>query len=227
MTSKEQFLNFPVEEYATSIISIGDPGSGKSYVMIACIKEWIKMNVFTEIHLILPSFLNEKNDSYKGLDTYENVFVYENYRSVIAENLIKKSDKNNELCKKGKEERHRYLFCVDDATGEGIQLMKCPHLIKIATQGRHLNIQSWYCLHSNSAIIPPKIRNNIQYVFIYNLHNVLLKKIWESYINFGEFRKYNDFLEFWDNYVINQEHGCLLIKKNKWYSPKVSTWFSK
>ena len=165
-------------------------------------------------------------DSYKGLDEYDNVFVYEAYRSVIAENLIKKSDKNNEMFKKGKEERHRYLFCVDDATGEGIQLMKCPHLIKIATQGRHLNIASWYCLHSNSAIIPPKIRNQIQFVFIYNVHNVLLKKIWESYINFGEFRKYNDFLEFWDNYVINKDHGCLLVKKNKWYTPNVSTWFS-
>lgn len=223
--SKEDFLNFPVRTHATGVFSLGEPGGGKTFVMIKSIEEWIKMDIFKEIHLILPSFRNEKNDSYKGLEELPNVFIYEHYRSAIAKDLITKSDKNNELFKKGKAKRELYFFGVDDATSQGKTLMECPYVVRIATEGRHLNIQSWFCLHHTAGIIPPKVRNQTKFCFLYNMHAVALRQAWKEYINFPEFRKFDKFLEFWDKYVLNQEHGCLLVQKNLTYSPWVSTWF--
>lgn len=223
--SKEIFLNFPKEEHATGIFSLGEPGGGKTFIMIKCLEEWIQRGIFKEIHLILPSFKNEKNDSYGNLEKIPNVFIYEHYRSAIAIDLLKKSDKNNELYKKGKAERELYFFGIDDATSQGKTLMECPNIIRIATEGRHLNIQSWFCLHHTAGIIPPKVRNQTKFCFLYNMHTVALKQAWKEYINFPEFRKYNNFLDFWDNYVLNQDHGCLLVQKNKCYNPYVSAWF--
>lgn len=224
--SKSEFLNFPVEEHCTGVFSLGEPGGGKTYLMLKCINEWLNMGIFAEFHLVLPSYRNEMEQSYKGLADIKNVFVYEKYREKQAKELIDKANKNAEEFKAGKiKQRTKYFFAVDDATSQGKELMQCPYIKRIATEGRHLFIQSWFCLHHTANIIPPAVRGQTKFTIFYNMHQVALKTCWKEYINFSEFRKWNDFIEFWDSYVINKDHGCLLVLKNKSYNPNVSSWF--
>ena len=53
---KEDFLRFPDTDYCTSILSIASPGSGKTYILLKCLKAWIDMGMFEEYHVILPSY---------------------------------------------------------------------------------------------------------------------------------------------------------------------------
>lgn len=226
--SKQTFLDFPTKEHATGVFSLGEPGGGKTYIMLKCLNEWIKQNIFKEIHLVLPSYKNEKNDSYKDLETIGNVFIYDSYHKQISEQLIRKSDKNNDAVKKGRAKvREMYFLGIDDATSQGKSLMECKDLIRIATEGRHLNIQSWFCLHHTAGIIPPKVRSQTKFTFFYNMHAVALRTCWKEYVNFPEFRNFKDFLEFWDEYVISKAHGVLLVQKNVAYNPTVCDWFNE
>ena len=52
---KEDFLRFPDTDYCTSILSIASPGSGKTYILLKCLKAWIDMGMFEEYHVILPT----------------------------------------------------------------------------------------------------------------------------------------------------------------------------
>jgi hypothetical protein len=225
--SKDEFLNYPIKEYATGIFSLGEPGSGKTYIMLQSFKAWLQMGIFEECHLILPQFRNEADDSYEGLDQIPNVFIYERYRDRIATDLIAKAKKNNDLFKAKKlKQKPLYFFAVDDATSQGKELMQSEAIIRIATEGRHLNIQSWFCLHATAGIIPPKVRHQLKFMFFYNMNAKVLRTCWTEYINFSEFRKFDDFLRFWDEYVLKRDHGALLVWRNTKYNPFVSEWFS-
>jgi hypothetical protein len=228
MTSKKEFLNFPIDNYTTAIFSIGQPGTGKTFTMMNSIEFYLThpKKPFSEFHLVLPSVKNEMSGSYDWLLKEKNVFVYEAYHPMISEKIIKECAKNNDLFKAGKiKEKPKIFFAVDDATSQGKKLMTCPNIIRLSTENRHLNVQSWFALHYTANIIPPKVRQNMKFVFIHDIHIKTLKKCWEDFVNFKEFRKFDDFLAFWDEYVAKNKYGCLLIKGNEEYNPIVSTWF--
>lgn len=208
MATNEDFLNFPNTDHCTGVFSLGEPGGGKSYIMLQCLRYWIQNNFFKEYHLILPSYKNEMNDSYAGLAEISNVFIYESYHQKIASDLLKRSDKD-------KSKSEKYFLCVDDASSQGKTLMQFPDLIAIATQGRHYRIQSWFLMHHTKGIIPPKVRSQTKFTFFYNMHVGALKDCFREYVNFSEFRDFKLFLSFWDEYVISNKYGCLLIKKMK------------
>lgn len=227
MASKKDFLEFPAVKYATTILSLGPPRSGKTYIMLECVKEWLKMGMFESYHMVLPSFKNEADGSYDWLMKHENVFIYESFHDHISQKILTEQEKANDLFKKGKlKEKPRIFFCVDDATSQGKNLFQSKTMIAFATQNRHYNIHSWFLLHYDKGTVAPKIRQNIFWIFLYPVKPKLLEIAYDDYIDFKEFRKFEDFQNFWDKYISKQAHGCLLLG-NKKYNPYCSTWFEK
>ena len=228
-STKEGFLNFPKNEYCTTCLSIACPGSGKTFLLLKCLKEWLDMNMFSEYHVVLPAFKNEMSGSYDWLEKEKRVFVYEKYHDLIGKQVVAKQMKNHELFKKGKlKEMPRIFFCIDDASSEK-HLFKSESIIAIVTKNRHLHIHSWFLAHSDKGIIEPKVRQNIFFVFIYKLKENFLQHAFKEYVNFpidfDDYRK--DFKPFFKEYVIPKQYGCLLLGGSRDYSPNVDEWYSE
>lgn len=225
---KDDFLNFPVTDYCTSILSIASPGSGKTFVLLQCLKEWISMNMFSEYHVVLPSYKNEMMGSYDWLEKYDNVFIYEDFYEPIAEKIVKQQEKNHELFKKKKlKEMPKVFLGLDDATGISKQLFTSTSLKRAITENRHLRIQSWILLHADKGIIAPKIRQNIFFVFLYKMKEQLLHHCFKEYVNFPlDFDDYKrDFKPFFNSEVTPKQYGCMLLAGSKSYSTDVDVWF--
>ena len=77
-STKEGFLNFPANEFCTTCLSLACPGSGKTYLLLKCLKEWLKMGMFEEYHVVLPAFKNEMSGSYDWLETEARLFKHLN-----------------------------------------------------------------------------------------------------------------------------------------------------
>lgn len=224
--SKEEFLNFAKDQYCTTIMSLGPPFSGKTWIALKTIKQWIDMKMFDEYYVVLPSFRNEMKGSYDWMEKIPNMHIYESIRHKVLEDLIVKCEKNNELFKKGKlKVKPRYFFFCDDATSQGKGLFSADVIRRLVTENRHLNIHSWFCLHYDKGILDPKVRSNIFFVFLYKVKDVLLKKSYEEYVTFDEFDDYKQFKEFWKEYVSKNKFGCLLIKGKDSYNPNVCNWY--
>jgi hypothetical protein len=89
MASKKDFLEFPATDFCTTILSMGPPRSGKTYLMLKCVKEWLEMGMFEKYVMVLPSFKNEADGSYDWLMEHENVTVYESYHDHIGKQLLR------------------------------------------------------------------------------------------------------------------------------------------
>lgn len=227
--SKETFLNFPKDEFCTTILSLGPPFSGKTFLALKSIKAWIDMKMFDEYYLVLPAFRNEMKGSYDWLENIPNVHIYESVRPKIFEDLIEKCEKNNEMFKKGKlKVKPKYFVMVDDATSQGKGLFGAPVVRRLVTENRHLQIHSWFCLHYDKGILDPKVRSNIYFVFLYKVKDTLLRKAFDEYITFDEFDDYkNHFKPFWKEFVSVHEFGCLLIQGKKAYNPNACKWYDE
>lgn len=226
MASKDDFIYFPAKKYCTTIVSLGPPRSGKTYILMKALKEWLDIGMFEKYILILPSFKNEADGSYDWLAEYEHVYIYESYHEHIAQQIIKEQEENNDLFKNGKlEQKPRIFFGVDDATSQGGDLFKSKTMLAFATQNRHLQIHSWFLMHYSKTILQPKIRQNIQFIFLYPVKKALLKNAYDEYLDFKEFDTFDDFKKYWDTYVLTQEYGCLFINGKTKYSPWVPYWF--
>jgi hypothetical protein len=166
--------------------------------------------------------------SYDWLGPLKNVFVYEKYHDALGGEIIKKQMKNHELLKKGKlKEMPKIFFAVDDASSEK-NLFGSENLIGIITKNRHLHIHSWTLLHGDRGVIPPKIRQNIFFVFLYKLKDNFLRHAFMEYCNFVEFDDYKkDFKPFFNEFVVPKQYGALLLGGSRDYSPNVDEWFTE
>lgn len=225
---KDDFLNFPIDDYCSTILSLGQPRSGKTFVMLKCVEQWLKMGMFDEYHMVLPAFKNEADGSYDWLLNYDNVYVYEKYYDRIGNTLIKTAMENDEKWKKKKiPKKPRIFFCVDDATSEG-KMFQSESLRALATKNRHLNITSWFLSHYCKGVLDPKVRMNIKYIFLYPVKSKLLKMVWEDFIDFQEFDDFKkEFMPFWREYITPKKYGVLLVNGRESYNPMVDSWFSE
>lgn len=225
---KMEFLRYPIDHSCTSIMSIGPPGSGKTHIALGCLRWWIENKTFDEYHLVLPAFKNEQNDSYAFLNKYlnKNVFIYETYSTTMAEKLVAKSVKSNELFKQGKIKQKPYFFFMcDDATSQ-TALFDSPPIARAVTENRHLQIHSWFLMHQDKKVVNRKVRENFKFFFIYPLHPQKLKYIYEEYVNFPlSFVNFKDFMEFWKEYILQKEHGVMFIFDRFYFAPHADTWF--
>lgn len=220
--SKKEFIMQPYES-TRPIVSIGPPGCGKSFIMLNCIKEWLKAGTFAEYHMILPAFKFEQKNSYEFLLPHmeKNVYVYDAYSPMIVRKLIKMGEEPEE-----KEKKKRIFFCIDDSTIEGGNLMKSPEMVKLATMCRHYNIHTWLIMHCSKGVVPPKVRNQVKFVFLYDIPPPLLEYVYKEYVDDVDFKRFRDFSDYWYAQVQPVKFGCLLLDKiRKEYSNKCDQWF--
>jgi hypothetical protein len=227
--TQEAFLHFPANEFCTTIMSMGPPFSGKTWMLLKCLKYWLKVGMFEKYFIVLPQFKNEMEGSYDFLNDkqYEDhVFIYESFHEDKALELIGEQEKSRALFKSGKiKQQPRYFFCIDDATSQGSSMFKSKVLKRFATENRHLFIHSWFLMHYDKGTIEPAVRNNIMWVCLYPLKAVLLQKAYVDYVNYPEFKKFDTFEAFFDKYVMPKKHGFLLMRTKGKYNPNPSNWF--
>lgn len=227
---KQEFLEFPIKEFCTSIMSIGPPGSGKTFIVLGCLRWWILHNVFDEYHLVLPTFKNEQNDSYGFLKTMiktsKNIYIYETFSTTMMEKLVNRALKSCDLFEKGKSKsKLKFFFMCDDATSQG-SLMDSPPVVQAVTENRHLQIHSWFLMHQDKKVIEKKVRSNFKFFYIYPVHPQKLRDLYENYVNFPlDFENYKEFFEMWKEQVLEKKHGCLFIYDRFYYSTVADTWF--
>lgn len=237
IASKMDFLHYPAKEICTTILSCGPPKAGKTWTALQSMKYWIKVGMFERYVCILPTYRNEMSGSYKWMQQYKDrITVYESFHDEDIQDLITSQEKAREKLEKMglsddeiKAEMPRCFLFIDDATSQE-DLFKSKIMVKVATENRHLFIHSWICCHAQRSVVPKKVRNNIQYVFLYPVKPGLLKQLWEDFIpsKFKEFRDFKkQFLPFWDEHVESEKYGCLLIAGREAYNPYCCHWFDK
>jgi hypothetical protein len=213
------FLKQPIEACRTSIC-LGYPNAGKTYNMTHCLAYWLVKEVFDEVYLILPVYGYEQKNSYAFLDNYKGktkIKILNSFHPKFAENLIKQQKKSNKL---------KIFLGIDDSTHQKTKLMKSKEMIEIATTSRHLNIHTWIIMHYNKGIIPPAVRQNLAFVFVFSLSKKALQNIFEEY---NQNNIYDDFDEFYvdcKNAYQRGKYECLLIDNiNKKLDFNVSKWW--
>lgn len=229
--NKTSFLHFPAEEFCTTIMSIGPPFSGKTWLLINCLKYWLENGMFEKYFLVIPQFKNEMEGSYNFLNDkkYKDyVVIYESFHEDKAQQFINEQTKNRDLFRSGKiKEQPRYFFAIDDATSQGAKMFRSAVLKRLATENRHLFIHSWFLLHYDKGVLDPKVRQNLLWLALYPLKKTLLKHAYENYVDNDDFDEFDEFKSFFDSYVKKHEHGFLLIRTKGKYNPGACNWFNE
>jgi len=201
---------------------MGEQGGGKSHLLLETMKYHLKNNTFTQYYCVFPALNNEKNGSYDFLKNdktlKDKVFFTNEYNRGLSKELFMKQNVEDAVDK--------IMYIIDDGTGEE-QLFKDPFLCKISCKCRHLKISLFIAIHSDGAsIIPPKVRIQAQFIFLGNIHPIILEKCYKSYVNFSkDFPRFRNFQEYMEEFVYTNEHGLLFIDRiNRQYNPDVSLW---
>jgi hypothetical protein len=212
LATKEGFLNFPKHKFCTSILSLGPPACGKTRMMLKCLEYWLSVNMFKDYHLVLPNFKNEMSDSYKWLEPYKNVYVYESFHEKEMRKILDVIDDEVDDFRAGKiKERPRRFFAIDDATSQNKDIFNSKTILSFITQNRHYQIDTWILAHYDKGVIGRKCRQNIFYMFLYPVKPKLLQACYEDYIDNDEFPTFDDFYKFWQEMVKNKKYGSLLL----------------
>jgi hypothetical protein len=186
---------------------------------LRCIAFWLINETFEEMHLVLPVYKYEQNNSYAFLEKYKGktkIKIYNAFHDMIAHNLIKKQSKS-----KGK-----IFLGIDDSTHQKSSLMKSDALLQIATTSRHLHIHTWIILHYNKGVIPPNVRQNLGYVFVFQLSTKPLKDIFEQYIQISKYKTFDDFDKDFSKMCDEYKYACMLIDNiHHEISFDVSSWW--
>lgn len=222
--SKKDFYETPIKHHCTTCVSVGVPGSGKSYVALNFIKLWIQNKVFDEYHLILPCYKFEQKNSYAFLKQYENekwMHIYPCYTDLIGNYLVKQGKREDK-------DKKKILFFIDDSTTQKKSLFTNQNIIDLAVMSRHYNIHVWYICHVSKGIIPTSVRAQIKFCFIYRINPSQVEVVYEEFWSNRDITNKKDFKEFYYNEIDieGEPHPCLFIDKlNMKYSTDVNTWF--
>jgi uncharacterized protein Usg len=228
--TKEGFLEFPKEQFCTTIMSIGPPACGKTHNLLESLKYWIETNMFQEYYLVLPNFKSEMSGSYKWLLDYDNVVVYESFKEKDMRKVIDLAKQEAEDFEDKKiTERPRRFFAIDDATSQNKNIFTSQTMLEIITQNRHYFIHSWLLLHYDKGVVGKKSRENIYYILLYPVKPKLLESAFEQYLDIDEFPTFDEFYAFWRERVKNKKYGSLLITKygKGCVNSTVRNWFNE
>ena len=172
--------------------------------------------MFDEYILILPTFRIEQSGSYDFLEKCKNVTIYNAFHPKIVEQIIKQQE--------DPKNRKKLFFGVDDSTQEK-GLYNDMNLVKIATCSRHIDVHCWLIMHTGKGVIPPKVRNQIAFIFLYDIPPPLLEISFKEYVSHPDFKRFRDFSDYWYSEIEPVEHGVLLLDKlNKEYD-EIHGWF--
>ena len=148
-------------------------------------------------------------------DFIPDCFIHPAYNAELVSNLItrqsqkiKKAKKNGFYDTNGKTPQNRAFIVLDDMLADSSAWKKDKTMREIFFNGRHFNI--FFILTMQYPVgIPPELRSNIDYVFIFNEPSIKnRKKLYDDYC--GMIASFDHFCNILDN--CTQDHECLVVK---------------
>jgi hypothetical protein len=191
-----------------TILCYGKRRSGKSY---------LTRDIFynhKEIPMGLVFSGTEEANPFFG-DFIPDCFIHPHYKSELVADLmckqsqkIKKAKKNGHFDTNGKTTKNRAFVILDDMLADSSSWKKDKTIREIFFNGRHFNI--FFILTMQYPVgIPPELRSNIDYIFIFNEPSMKNRK--KLYDDFGGVCvSFEVFCNILDN--CTQNHECLVIK---------------
>lgn len=202
-------------------VMLGGKGTGKTHNLIHFMETFEELQRFREIHIVAPHFKDEQNGSYAPLMAFKTpVFVYPEFTAKIGGKL-------KEIQSRPENADSSILLVVDDGTNQN--LFRDRSLVGLATTSRHCRISSILVIHGDKNVIPPIIRQNADFIFIFYCSTKLLKSLYEEHISrFPDFKNYNDFdAKFKERVDKVQYNGMFLNNRLRSYSFNMKYWFPK
>lgn len=217
--NKLELNKFNMKEMLTdsTVLVIGRRRSGKSFLIrdIFYNKQDIPMGiVFSGTEAASPFFGDFIPDS----------FIHSEYSSEIMESIFTKQKTKLRKFKerrrgddKGKCKDNNFFIVLDDMLHDASSWKKDKSIKSLFMNGRHYNVMGIVAVQYALGI-PPDLRNNIDYVFIFNEPSIKnRKKIYEDYCSM--IPSFDEFCNILDSCTRNYE--CLVVKTTGGSSNKI------
>ena len=183
----------------STILILGKRRTGKS---------WLIRDIFYN-HKEIPAgiiFSGTERANPFFSDFIPDTYIHSEYDPELVKKILQYQQiktKDN-----GKNPSNNFFIVLDDMLNDAAKWKKDTTIKTIFMNGRHYNIMCILSMQYSMGI-PPDLRNNIDYVFIYNEQNVInKKKIYEQYCGIcPSYDIFNDILT-----DCTQDHGCLVVK---------------
>jgi hypothetical protein len=142
-------------------------------------------------------------------------FIYSKYDPQLVKTLITSQSKKVKTARKngyadtnGKNDKNRSFLILDDMLADADSWKKEQTIKELFFNGRHFNI--FFILTMQYVLgIPPAMRSNIDYIFIFNEPSIKnRKKIYDDYA--GMIPSFDHFCNILDS--CTQDNECLVIK---------------
>jgi len=208
-TLEEAFIKDNVKRGRCSIF-LGMPETGKTFLALKWLVYSLQHNIYNEYHLVLPMFEHEENKSYDFLLPHKDkVFIYKKYSEIVALKVDKLREKK------------KIMFMIDDAT-HGLMNKIDSTLVGLCTTSRHSRnggLTVFLVVHCAKKVIPPTIRQNLKYLFIYRIDSaeLLQKTVYDDFVSLQYKKNEKDFIDFLKDYsavVDKNRYGVMLIARN-------------
>lgn len=157
---------------------IGARNSGKTYLLLMLLDFYYHYNVFSQFHLILPSYkkaMDKKTGKlqYERLAKRKNTYIYTQYNDGILKYI-----------KKHKKQKDEVLFVFDDSTMSGKDICDDETFQKFIFEARHEHISMIIVTHALRKILSRAIRDNVDNWFFLKMNNKRLRQdLYEEYLN--------------------------------------------
>lgn len=190
-----------------TILCLGKRRSGKSFL----VRDIFYHNRHIPTGVVFSG--TEEASPFFG-DFIPDCFIHSEYDPKLIDNIMLRQKRKIRDCKNlsnsetGKNTSNNVFIVLDDMLHDASAWKKDKTMKSIFFNGRHFNF--FFILTMQYAQgIPPELRSNIDYVFIFNEPSVAnRKRIWESYA--GMVPDFTYFCNILDS--CTQNHECLVIK---------------
>lgn len=226
---KNGLLDFTVNDIIYNKISITEKGRGEYYGFeldsnhkfvlgnfIVTHNSFLVRDIFYN-HRTIPagvvfSGTEEANPFFS--DFIPDCFIHSNYDPELVDSILHKQkrsireNKKNNISIDGKTNSNNKFIVLDDMLHDASTWKKDKTIQNIFFNGRHFNILFILTMQYAQAI-PPALRGNVDYVFIFNESCIQTrKKIYEAYG--GMIKTFDHFCNILDECTKNYE--CMVIK---------------
>ena len=165
------------------------------------------------------------------------VMIHDTFDSKLLENVLHVQEKRLKRAKAkgqsadGKTRKNSMFVILDDLMFLNSRWTKDTNILNLTFNGRHFNIMMILTLQYSRGI-PPAIRSNLDYVFIFSEKSILNKrKLYEEYVScVPTFKQFCSILD-----QCTMDHCCLVVKTTGltpnlednlfWYKAKERTNF--
>lgn len=185
------------------VVAIAKTGSGKTVLIRDLL--YHQRKILQHGQVICPT--DSLNKDYQSI--IPKIFIHENYDTELIKRQLKSQKHLVET--NGKEDTRTCSFLIlDDCLHESKIWTKDENMKKVFYAGRHYNILLIIAMQYPMGI-PPELRTNIDYVFIFREPNMKnRKRIYENYA--GMFETFNEFCAVLDD--LTHDYGCMVISNN-------------